>query len=106
MAKSNIGTEHVRTEEPEDDYWKQARYALAQMWGLTDGYNYAARHFKVHTLALVDMMFLNAGSELPVLMEAFTPRAIDDRLQKLNSKVMFLQKNATLRRERLGDTSE
>merc|ERR1719301_93719 len=58
------------------------------------------------TLTLVDMMFLSAGSELPVLMEAFTPRAIDDRLQKLNSKVMFLQRNATLRREKLGDTSE
>merc|ERR1719460_12968 len=103
--KSNL-VDHIRSEEPTDPYDRHARFLLFQLWGLTDGYNYAAAHFKVHTLTLVDMMFLSAGSELPVLMEAFTPRAIDDRLQKLNSKVMFLQKNATLRRERLGDTSE
>jgi len=103
--KSNL-IDHIRSEEPTDPYDRHARFLLFQLWGLTDGYNYAASHFKVHTLTLVDMMFLSAGSELPVLMEAFTPRAIDDRLQKLNSKVMFLQKNATLRRERLGDTSE
>merc|ERR1719472_806245 len=104
-GKANL-IDHIRSEEPTDPYDRHARFLLFQLWGLTDGYNYAASHFKVHTLTLVDMMFLSAGSELPVLMEAFTPRAIDDRLQKLNSKVMFLQKNATLRREKLGDTSE
>lgn len=96
-VKSNL-VDHIRSEEPEDTYWKHARYILFQMWGLVDGYNYAASHFKVHTLSLVDMMFLSAGSELPVAMEAFTPVAINDRLQKLNAQVM-LQSNATIRRE-------
>jgi len=96
-VKSNL-VDHIRSEEPEDPYWKHARYMLFQLWGLVDGYNYAASHFKVHTLSLVDMMFLSAGSELPVMMEAFTPVAINDRLQKLNAQVM-LQRNATIRRE-------
>ena len=38
---------------------------------------------EVHTLDLVDMMLLSAGSELPNLMEAFTPVAINDRLDRV-----------------------
>merc|ERR1719253_852285 len=66
------------------------------------------------------MMILSAGNELPTLMEAFMPVAINDRLDKLNSQVAaFLQKNATVRHARnvvreepkaeepkLGDVSE
>ena len=41
------------------------------------------RRTQVHTLDLVDMMLLSAGSELPNLMEAFTPVAINDRLDRV-----------------------
>jgi len=116
-GKANL-VDHIRSEEPDDPYYKHARFLLFQLWGLTDGYNYAATHFKVHTLDLVDMMLLSAGSELPTLMEAFTPVAINDRLDKLNSQVAvllqkdvrrsgFLRRNATVRAEpKLGDLSE
>jgi len=94
-GKANL-IDHIRSEEPTDPYWKHARFMLFQLWGLTDGYNYAAAHFKVHTLDLVDMMLLSAGSELPNLMEAFTPVAINDRLDRMNSATdAFLQKSAT-----------
>merc|ERR1719456_2054940 len=62
---------HIQSEEPADPYWKHSRYVLWQLWGLTDGYNFAAEHFGTHTLSLVDMVILNSGGELPELMEAF-----------------------------------
>ena len=31
-------------------YDRHARFLLFQLWGLTDGYNYAASHFKVSML--------------------------------------------------------
>merc|ERR1719333_271564 len=104
--KSNL-IDHIRSEEPTDPYDRHARFLLFQLWGLTDGYNYAASHFKVHTLTLVDMMFLSAGSELPVLMEAFTPVAINDRLDRMNSATdAFLQKSAVHRRELVRKSEE
>lgn len=102
MAKTNLGTEHVRTEEPEEDYWKHSRFLLAQIWGLADGYNYAAEHFNVHTLSLVDLLILNSGGELATLMPAFSPTAINDRGERAMAALKtasFLQLNKVTREE-------
>jgi len=79
-AKSNI-LPHLLAREPDDAYWKQARYLLFQLWGLLDGYNYAAAHFKVHTLSLLDMILLNSNAEIQDMMEAYAPLALSDRTQ-------------------------
>lgn len=78
-VKANL-LPHVMSEEPEEDYWKHARFILFQLWGLTDGYNYAAKHFGVHLLELEDILLLNSGAELPQMMSAYTPLAKADRL--------------------------
>lgn len=88
--KTNL-VPHLLSEEPEDPYWKHVRYLLFQVWGVCDGYNYAAKQFGVSTLGLADMLLLNAGGELPQMMEAFAPAAVDRRL---SAKAMgsFLQR--------------
>lgn len=65
----------VMAAEPSDPYWKQARYTLSQMWGITDGYNVAARHFGVKPLGLTDIAMINAGGELPQILEAYLGHA-------------------------------
>eukprot|EP00928_Gymnodinium_smaydae_P041567 TRINITY_DN28115_c0_g1_i2.p1 TRINITY_DN28115_c0_g1~~TRINITY_DN28115_c0_g1_i2.p1 ORF type:complete len:455 (-),score=58.69 TRINITY_DN28115_c0_g1_i2:43-1407(-) len=60
---------------PEDAYWRHVRYVVVQMWGVCDGYNYAAKHFGVHRLSLEDMLLLNMGAELSQLLEALVPAA-------------------------------
>jgi hypothetical protein len=76
--QSNI-EQHLMAESPKDKYWQHVRYQLFQLWGLADGYNFAANHFKVHTLSLVDFFLLNSDAELPELMEAYNPLAVADR---------------------------
>jgi len=68
--KTNLET-HVMSKEPTDPYWMHARYMLAQLWGVCDGYNVVARHFGVHMLGLEDLALLNMGGELPQLIEAY-----------------------------------
>jgi len=95
-TKANM-QQHELAQEPEDTYWKHARYVLFQLWGLCDGYNYAARKFGVNSLSLEDMLVLNSGGELPNLMDAFTPEAIQDRAQAQSAPPpmpFFLQRRA------------
>lgn len=68
--KTNL-VAYALTNEPEDAYWKQVRYVAAQLWGVCDGYNFAARHFGVHTLELEDLILLNMGAELSQIIDAF-----------------------------------
>jgi len=95
-TKANI-QQHELAQEPDDTYWKQARYVLFQLWGICDGYNYAARKFGVNSLSLEDMLVLNSGGDLPQLMEAFTPEAVQDRAQAQSApppSPYFLQRRA------------
>jgi len=66
-------------DEPKEVYWKHARYVFFQMWGVADGYNYAAAHFGVKKLALEDLLLLNSAGELPDLFEAYDAQAVADR---------------------------
>merc|ERR1719146_291806 len=88
--KSNI-VPHIMTEEPAESYWKHIRYLLFQMWGIADGYNFAATHFNVHTLGLEDLVLINSGGELPDLMQAYTPMAISGRIAAQSPPGVFLQ---------------
>jgi len=98
--KSNIVT-HIMTEEPADSYWKHIRYLLFQMWGMADGYNFAATHFNVHTLGLEDLVLINSGAELPDLMMAYSPLAVSSRVAAQAPPGVFLQESMKrgLRRE-------
>eukprot|EP00933_Yihiella_yeosuensis_P076555 TRINITY_DN8637_c0_g1_i1.p1 TRINITY_DN8637_c0_g1~~TRINITY_DN8637_c0_g1_i1.p1 ORF type:complete len:685 (+),score=160.76 TRINITY_DN8637_c0_g1_i1:130-2184(+) len=85
---------HVFAEEPDDPYWKHARFMMFQMWGVLDGYNTAAAAFGSPTLELEDMMVLNAGGELPQLMEAYSAENRNRRALRSQAPG-FLQTNAT-----------
>jgi len=107
-TKANLQP-HVMSEEPEEYYWKHARFILFQLWGLTDGYNFAANHFGVHPLELEDILVLNSGAELPQMMSAYTPQAKADRLASQTpgaylqrSSVRVRIDNQALLRRRLG----
>jgi hypothetical protein len=90
--KANL-VPHIMANEPEEAYWKHSRYMLFQMWGILDGYNYAARHFNVNHLKLEDMLLLNLGGELPTILDAYTPKAAQDRLAAQSFEAMaFLQR--------------
>jgi len=77
-AKANL-IPHIMAEEPADPYWKHARFMLFQLWGLCDGYNFAAGVFGTHKLALEDILVLNTGGELGEMLDAYTPKAKQDR---------------------------
>lgn len=90
--KANLAP-HIMAEEPEDPYWKHSRYLLFQLWGLTDGYNYAAKHFGTNKLALEDILVLNVGGELAEMLESYTPKAAQDRAAAQSFAAMtFLQR--------------
>lgn len=75
-ANMNGGSNAI---EPPDPYWKHARYLLLQMWGIKDGYNFAALAKGVHMIDLIDMLMINSNGELPELMEAYKPEAVKRR---------------------------
>lgn len=91
-GKVNLLARHTRTEEPSDQYWRHARYLLFQLRGLCDGYNHAAIHFGVHTLSLVDLMLLNSVAEVPELIEAYSPQAMNARR---GAAASFLARSST-----------
>lgn len=76
--KCNLGP-HVMSEEPGSKYWKLARYMTFQMWGIQEGFNHVAKHFNVHTLSMVDLLFLNYGGEIATDMMAFSPLYLSER---------------------------
>merc|ERR1719399_2519673 len=59
---------------------------------MMDGYNYAAKHFKVHTLSLVDFFLLNSMGEAGTMMDAYRPQTISDRAKAQSPPLVFLQK--------------
>jgi hypothetical protein len=92
--KSNIET-HLLAEEPKGAYDRHVRHQLFQLWGLADGYNFAANHFKVHTLSLVDFLLLNSDAELPTLMEAYNPISAADRAAAQAPPPVFLESGSS-----------
>jgi hypothetical protein len=87
---------HIMAEEPKDAYWKHSRYTLFQLWGMTDGYNYAAHHFGTNSLLMEDLLVLNSGGELPSILEAYTPKAAQDRAAAQTFAAMtFLQQGSS-----------
>lgn len=65
--------------EPRDNYWKQMRYQLSQLFGIRDGYNYVAHQIGVKQLDVVDLMIINSHSQLPILIDAYSPAAAISR---------------------------
>lgn len=71
FVQTNANFHHgVMSVEPLDPYWKQARYLLMQLWGMKDGYNFAALEQGVPTLSMIDMLMINSHAELGELMLA------------------------------------
>lgn len=87
---------HVMVEEPESAYWKQVRFVLFQTWGVCDGFNFAAKVFKVHRLAMEDFLLINAAGELTSILQVYTPLAVSQRTEYGRSRAAsFLERNTT-----------
>mmetsp|Transcript_110145 Transcript_110145/g.306917 ORF Transcript_110145/g.306917 Transcript_110145/m.306917 type:complete len:717 (+) Transcript_110145:193-2343(+) len=56
---------------PEDPWWRQARYALLQAWGILDAYNHQVDGVKGQAMSLVDLLVLNSDGETPELEMAY-----------------------------------
>lgn len=56
---------------PQDLWWRHARYALVQAWGLMDAYNLHAQKVGGTNMSLVDVLILNSDGETPELEKAY-----------------------------------
>jgi len=56
---------------PADPWWRHARYALLQTWGVLDAYNQQADSVKGKRMSLVDMIVLSSDGETPELERAY-----------------------------------
>lgn len=56
---------------PEDAWWKQARYALLQAWGILDAYNRQVGYVEGKAMSMVDLLILNSDGETPELEVAY-----------------------------------
>jgi len=87
--------------EPTDEYWKQMRYQLSQLFGIRDGYNYVAHLTNVKQLDIIDLMLINSHSQLPTLIDAYSPaaaisrRAFQERSKKGPAAAALLQRHVT-----------
>jgi hypothetical protein len=89
-AKANL-LPHLMPEEAKSKYWRYARYYTFQLWGMLEGFNYVATHFNVHTIDMIDLLFLNSGGEMATMMMAFSPQALADRFTAQVIAGSFLQ---------------
>lgn len=79
--------------EPPDPYWKHMRYQFVQLWAVKDGYNFVAMAKGVRMLDMTDMLVINAHAELAELMQAYTPKAIEERQRFQKAPAVFLQRH-------------
>jgi len=79
--------------EPMDPYWKHMRYQFIQLWGLKDGFNFVAMAKGVRCLDMIDFLVINSHGELPELMQAYSPGAVEKRqaFQARPVQTAFLQ---------------
>jgi len=82
----------VISTEPLDPYWKHMRYQFVQMWAMKDAYNFAAQAKGVRSLDLIDFMLINSHAELPELMQAYAPAALQKRQTFQKKPTSFLHK--------------
>eukprot|EP00927_Polykrikos_kofoidii_P059847 TRINITY_DN5496_c0_g1_i1.p1 TRINITY_DN5496_c0_g1~~TRINITY_DN5496_c0_g1_i1.p1 ORF type:complete len:686 (-),score=96.34 TRINITY_DN5496_c0_g1_i1:49-2106(-) len=52
-------------------WWRQARYALLQSWGVLDGYNRRVDAVKGKPMSMIDLMVLSSDGETPELEQAY-----------------------------------
>ncbi|CAJ1429326.1 unnamed protein product, partial [Effrenium voratum] len=94
---------HIFSEEPADPYWKQVRYTFFQMWGVLDGYNAASLRFGGETLELDDMLLINAGGELPQLLQAYAPESREHRAARSQAPSFLQQRSKSRSQDPLDD---
>lgn len=71
MSSMRIGTSLTESNAPSDPWWRQARYALLQSWGMLDGYNRQVEQVKGQAVSMVDLLILNSDGETPELETAY-----------------------------------
>lgn len=79
------------TGAPLDPYWVHQRINYVQMWGIKEGYNFAALAKGLRQLDMTDMFVINSHAELPEMMQAYTPEAAEHRQQWQAHQLTFLQ---------------
>eukprot|EP00927_Polykrikos_kofoidii_P077421 TRINITY_DN7435_c0_g1_i1.p1 TRINITY_DN7435_c0_g1~~TRINITY_DN7435_c0_g1_i1.p1 ORF type:complete len:789 (+),score=137.76 TRINITY_DN7435_c0_g1_i1:53-2368(+) len=80
QKKSNFHGGLTEMTAPADPYWANARHILFQLYGMRDGYNVRAAQAGQPALTMIDIFLINSHGQLPELMEAYSPGAIDGRV--------------------------
>jgi hypothetical protein len=71
LSSMHIGASLSESNAPADPWWRQARYALLQSWGMLDGYNRQVEKVKGNAMSMVDLLVLNSDGETPELETAY-----------------------------------
>jgi hypothetical protein len=70
MANMAPGSVLSESNAPADPWWRQARYALLQSWGMMDAYNRQVEQVKGQPMSMVDLLILSSDGETPELESA------------------------------------
>mmetsp|Transcript_96359 Transcript_96359/g.171261 ORF Transcript_96359/g.171261 Transcript_96359/m.171261 type:complete len:638 (-) Transcript_96359:351-2264(-) len=77
-----------------DRRWhEQARFALAQAWGILDAYNGQVEFVKGQAMSMLDLMVLSSDGETPELEQAFSFDEVAVRDAKAEQAMAFLQQS-------------
>jgi len=71
LGNMKQGTSLSEANAPKDPWWRQARYALLQSWGMLDAYNLQVDRVKGKAMSMVNLLVLNSDGETPELQVAY-----------------------------------
>jgi hypothetical protein len=71
LSNMKGGSSLSESNAPSDSWWRQARYALLQSWGMLDAYNRQVKQVNGQAMSMVDLLILNSDGETPELETAY-----------------------------------
>lgn len=71
LGNMKQGTTLSEANAPTDAWWRHARYALLQSWGMLDAYNLQVDRVKGTPMSMVNLLILNSDGETPELEVAY-----------------------------------
>jgi len=76
LGNMKQGTTLSEANAPADPWWRQARYALLQSWGMLDAYNQQVDRVKGTAMSMIHLLILNSDGETPELQVAYDAQEV------------------------------
>eukprot|EP00927_Polykrikos_kofoidii_P059848 TRINITY_DN5496_c0_g2_i1.p1 TRINITY_DN5496_c0_g2~~TRINITY_DN5496_c0_g2_i1.p1 ORF type:complete len:685 (-),score=106.20 TRINITY_DN5496_c0_g2_i1:200-2254(-) len=104
MIREKSGMRTGSSAESADSWWRQARFALLQSWGVLDGYNRQVDTVGGKPMSMIDLMVLSSDGETPELETAYdeeetllrqSEREDAAKATNMAGKVGFLQRSSS-----------